>query len=55
MSYQNTVTPRFYVDSLNWVRQLGVATPNTGDEQLGHVFGFNPTSQTAYMLSLIHI
>ena len=43
MAYQNVGTPRFYIDSLNWIRSLGLTSSATG------VFNFNPSSQTPYI------
>ena len=43
MAYQNVGTPRFYIDSLNWIRSLGLTSSATG------VFNFNPSSKTTYV------
>ena len=43
MAYQSVGQCRFFVDSLTWLRSLGLAQPTEGSLD---VFNLNPSSQT---------
>ena len=39
MAYQNVGTPRFYIDTLLWLKTLGLATPDKNED----IFALNPS------------